>query len=64
LKRKRNPIVLNKLAKDSGELTSMLADLCGKPEIRLDGVKPARWSRRFAASGKTKCAPAPRIRLS
>jgi len=62
--RKKRALVLEKLSEDSGELASMIADLCGKPKIRLDGVKPTRWSQRFAASGKNRCSTAPRLRLS
>jgi hypothetical protein len=60
--RKKNPIVLEKLAsqKDS-ELKDMLAEL--QDNTATSAVEPARWSMRFAASGKHVCAPAPRIRL-
>lgn len=65
MKRKRRNILLNKLSQDSAlDLTAMVNELCdksinpqGEPEIAL------RWSRRFAASGKGLCTPAPRIRL-
>jgi hypothetical protein len=61
--KKKKLLVLKKLATDSLELPSMVHDLCGKPEIRLPGVTPMRWSERFAASGKNQCHVAPRIRL-
>jgi hypothetical protein len=60
--RKRSPIVLEKLPHDNdGELKEMLAEL--QSDTASDPVRPARWNRRFAASGKNKCASAPRIRL-
>lgn len=59
--KKRKPIILQRLSKDSVDLLSMLADLCGKSEIGLEGIAPERWSRPFAAIGK--CNIAPRIRL-
>jgi hypothetical protein len=59
---KKNPIVLGKLALEkNSELKDMLAELQDK--TATDTIEPARWSKRFAASGKTVCAPAPRIRL-
>jgi len=58
--RKKNPIVLEKLAlENDGELRDMIAEL--QDTIATDPIEPARWSKRFAASGKT--VPAPRIRL-
>ena len=60
--RKKNPIVLEKLASEkNSELKDMFAELQDKSAT--DTVGPARWSMRFAASGKHVCAPAPRIRL-
>ena len=57
--RKKNPIVLEKLAPETdSELKEMLAEL--QDGRAIDAVEPPRWSKRFAASGKTK---APRIRL-
>ncbi len=60
--KKKKLLTLAQLAKDSDQLPAMLAELSGKPDFRLDGVK-SRWSERFAASGKNRCAIAPRIRL-
>jgi len=60
--RKKNPIVLEKLALDNdGELRDMIAEL--QDTVATDPIEPARWSKRFAASGKHVCASAPRIRL-
>ncbi len=61
---KRIPIIVDKLIEDP-KLETMLADLDGGPAVHdADGVRSARWSKRFAASGKQTCAKAPRIRMS
>ena len=64
MRRKRNPIVLAKLIDESApQLGAMVAALDrGKPEKQCDGAKPARWGRRFAASGKTQYGPKIRAR--
>ena len=49
--KKRTPIVLNKLKRDSSsQLDTMLAELTGTPARAL--VKAAQRKRRFIASGK------------
>ena len=60
--KKRKALVLEKLAEESGELASMVAELSAKLGIPRDRDLPMRWSRRFAASGKDGAAP--RIRRS
>jgi hypothetical protein len=51
--RKRNLLVLQRLAQDSDELESMAAELSGgEVETLPCGAKPAHWTDRFAASGK------------
>jgi len=62
--RKKTPIVLNELTRQSAvELQSMVSELTRDTAIKKnDGGKPSRWSRRFAASGKDGIAP--KIRLS
>jgi hypothetical protein len=60
--KKRKPIVLEKLAKDSGDLATMLTELDDKS--RRDRSKATSWNRRFTACGKGTPAPAPKIRLA
>jgi hypothetical protein len=50
--KKRNLLVLQRLAEDSNELESMAAELSGEVETLPCGAQPAHWSGRFAASGK------------
>jgi hypothetical protein len=50
--RKRNLLVLQRLAEDSNELESMAAELSGEVETLPCGAQPAHWTSRFAASGK------------
>lgn len=61
--RRRTALVLKRLAENSnGTLKSMVAELVGgKIALVGDHTKAARWSRRFAASGKEF---APRIKRS
>jgi hypothetical protein len=50
--KKRPAIVLDRLARqDADKLDSMLAELTRET---AEAGKPARWSRRFAASGKNQ----------
>jgi len=58
---KRNPLKLRDLAK-SDQLKNMLTELEGAPKAG-ERESSVTWTRRFAASGKEKCVPAPRIRL-
>jgi hypothetical protein len=60
--REKKSVELKKLAGESrGELKEMLAELCdATPDPEVAGAKPSRWSRRFAASGKS--APAAIVR--
>jgi len=63
--RRKKPLVLAKLAEDSrSELESMFNDLAGDQAHASDDAKLSQWGRRFSATGKSTCAPAPRIRLS
>jgi hypothetical protein len=52
--RKKNAIVLDKLARESAiELDSMLDELMAHGQQHAnDRATPSQWSRRFAASGK------------
>jgi hypothetical protein len=62
---KRNKaIVLGRLAEDcNSELSAMVKDLERSSSPALIETAPhTHWSKRFAASGKGKCAFAPRIR--
>jgi len=60
--RKRAKIALNNLPPASAtDLASMVAELRGGDKLPVsDSAKPLRWSRRFAASGKSF---APKMRL-
>ncbi len=55
MRREKKSVELKQLATDSrGELKEMFAELCNaarEPEVAT--VRQSRWSRRFAASGKT-----------
>jgi hypothetical protein len=65
--RKKKLIIFENLSKDpGGETKAMLADLeRAAADRNRDGAETTHWSRRFAASGKSKCTfPAPRIRRS
>ncbi len=59
----KKSVVLAKLAEDSrGELEAMVAELSGaKSESEGVGPQPAKWGKRFAASGKTAGAPKTRL---
>jgi len=64
MKRKRNPVVLSKLADESTqELRAMLSELSGiaADKERAAG-KSSLWSKRFVASGKRAGAPKLRFR--
>jgi hypothetical protein len=49
---RKRALVLAKLAEDSSNLASMVAELCGEPMTELGRTKPLHWSGRFSASGK------------
>jgi hypothetical protein len=59
--RKTKVIILGKLTESrAADVRAMLEDLKGSPACHVaHGDRPSPWSRRFAASGKTK---APKIR--
>ena len=64
--RKKNPIDLRKLSKDSNpRLAELLAEIAenSSPSDTLASTKPT-WGRRFSASGKSKVVIAPKIRRS
>ncbi len=63
--RKKDPIIIEKLIENSArELKVMQTELEDQPSQNRDHRKPGRWSRRFAASGKTEKTTAPKIRES
>jgi hypothetical protein len=63
--RKRKSIDLRSLSKHSAqELNAMVKELCDVKPVTDDDARHSTWARRFAASGKGRCAPAPRIRMS
>ncbi len=63
--RKKSPIVIEKLTGDwAHELKLMQTELEAEPPRDRDNLKPRRWSRRFAASGKIHKTNAPKIRTS
>jgi hypothetical protein len=59
--KKKKTLLLKQISKDSGELESMMADLCGESAPPSEGNPTKHWSRPFAAIGK--CELAPRVRL-
>ena len=63
--KKNKAIVLGRLAEDcKSELNAMVKDLEGSSSRALAESAPhTHWSQRFAASGKGRCVPAPRIRF-
>jgi hypothetical protein len=63
--KKSKVIALGRLAEDcESELNAMVKDLEGSNSRALaDSAPHTHWSQRFAASGKGRCAAAPRIRL-
>jgi hypothetical protein len=64
MSRKKNPIELRKLSKDTNpRLAELLTEIAGQNDPKENGMAKPTWGRRFNASGKSM-GGAPRIRLS
>jgi hypothetical protein len=62
--RKRNPIELRNLSKDTNpRLAELLTEITGHIDPKAAGAAKPTWGRRFNASGKSM-GGAPMIRLS